>query len=162
MRVTASGIPYLSDAKTFTISVVNVAPAISAGGDGSAIVGSAFTRAGSFSDPGTADSWTATVTYGDGTGDQPVTLNPDKTFTLSHTYATSGTFPVTVKVTDAGKDTGSATFNVNVTAAPTTNPTTGPTTNPTTGPTANPPTGSMTKQPIGPPSSGWGAGPMPS
>src|SRR5207244_2747502 len=32
-------------------------------------------------------SWTATVDYGDGSGVQPLILNPNKTFTLNHAYA---------------------------------------------------------------------------
>ena len=61
--------------------------------------GSTAVNSGSFSDPG-ADAWTATVDYGDNTGVQAPTLNADKTFALSHTYADSGTFTVIVTVTD--------------------------------------------------------------
>ena len=50
-------------------------------------------------DPG-ADTWTATVDYGDGTGVQTLILNAGKTFALRHTYTKKGTYKVTVKVTD--------------------------------------------------------------
>ena len=59
--------------------------------------GATFTSSGSFTDPG-ADTWTATVDYGDGSGDQPLSLGPDKTFTLSHVYADNGRYTVTVTV----------------------------------------------------------------
>jgi hypothetical protein len=41
----------------------------------------AFTRNGSFTDPGTADTWTATVDYATARPDRAV-LNPNKTFSL--------------------------------------------------------------------------------
>ncbi|HEY1598691.1 MAG TPA: right-handed parallel beta-helix repeat-containing protein, partial [Pirellulales bacterium] len=42
--------------------------------------GDTYTSSGSFVDPDVGDSWTATVNYGDGTGDQPLSLNADQTF----------------------------------------------------------------------------------
>src|SRR5262249_15467808 len=62
-------------------------------------VGDTFVASGYFTDPG-ADTWTGTVDYGDGTGLQSLTLNPDKTFTLSHTYTTVGQFSVNVTIYD--------------------------------------------------------------
>lgn len=81
-----------------TATIVNVAPSVDAGPDTFVNEGSLFSRGGSFTDPG-ADSWTATVDYGDGSGAQPLTLT-NKTFTLSHTYADNGPYSVTVQVTD--------------------------------------------------------------
>src|SRR5206468_298449 len=49
-----------------TITVTNLPPAVNAGPDATINAGSIFTSTGSFSDPGTADTWTATVNYGDG------------------------------------------------------------------------------------------------
>jgi peptidoglycan/xylan/chitin deacetylase (PgdA/CDA1 family) len=68
---------------------------------------------GSFADPG-AETWTATVNYDDGSGTQPLTLNPDKTFALVHTYATTGVYTLTVTVTDSHGGTGSDTATVTV------------------------------------------------
>jgi len=65
------------------VTVNNVTPTVNAGEDALIYEGSAFTRFGTFSGPG-EDTWTATVDYGDGTEVQPLTLNPDKTFNLSH------------------------------------------------------------------------------
>jgi len=75
--------------------------------------GTAILANGLFVDPG-ADTWTATVDYGDGSGLQPLALNPDKTFALSHVYADGGVFTVTVTVTDDDGGSGSDTTEVTV------------------------------------------------
>jgi hypothetical protein len=113
VRVSDNGTPNLSDTRTFTVSVRNVPPRVTAPVGGTIIQGSSFTAAGFFADPG-ADTWTATVNYGDGTGDQPLALNADKTFTLSHSYAAAGTFTVTTTVTDKDGGRGSGTTVVTV------------------------------------------------
>ena len=61
--------------------------------------GSVFTGIGSFTDSDADGPWTATVNYGDGSGDQPLVLNPDKTFALQHLYLDSGSDAITVTVT---------------------------------------------------------------
>ena len=47
--------------------------------------GALFARRCSFTDPG-ADTWTGTVSYGDGTGARALRLHADKTFVLSHRF----------------------------------------------------------------------------
>jgi PKD repeat protein len=74
--------------------------------------GQEFTSLGFFTDPG-ADSWTAEVEYGDGTGWQPLALN-DRTFTLSHRYPNSGYYWVAITVTDDSGDQGHHSFPVEV------------------------------------------------
>jgi hypothetical protein len=74
--------------------------------------GPTLTYSGSFSDPGAHDTFTAAVNYGDGTGGQPLTLNSDKTFNLSHVYATAGTYNLTVTVTDENNGVGAQTVQV--------------------------------------------------
>ncbi|MHB8897327.1 MAG: PKD domain-containing protein, partial [Thermoguttaceae bacterium] len=86
-------------AGTLTLTVANAAPSISLSGPGSVEEGATFIGWGTFADPG-ADTWTATVDYGDGTGLQPLVLRSDKSFDLSHTYAHSGTYTITVTVHD--------------------------------------------------------------
>ncbi|MCX2982601.1 hypothetical protein EYC98_17195, partial [Halieaceae bacterium IMCC14734] len=81
------------------VTVNNVAPTVDAGAGGAIDEGGVFIGAGSFTDPG-ADAWTATVNYGDGTGVQALTLNPDKTFALNHIYADNGSYVITVSVSD--------------------------------------------------------------
>jgi alpha-tubulin suppressor-like RCC1 family protein/uncharacterized protein YkwD/plastocyanin/thiol-disulfide isomerase/thioredoxin/uncharacterized membrane protein YphA (DoxX/SURF4 family) len=102
------------DSAQVTIQVANVPPTVDAGTDASLNAGDTFARSGSFTDPG-ADNWTATVDYGDGSGVQPLALNPDKTFNLSHLYPDSGTFTVTVEVTDDDGGVGTAIINITVT-----------------------------------------------
>ena len=76
--------------------------------------GDTYSTTGSFADPDAGDSWTATVNYGDGSGNQPLVLNADKTFDLSHVYAVHGGFDVTVTVTDSTGLTGTQTTQVTV------------------------------------------------
>ena len=77
-----------TDVATRNVNVRNVAPKIFLDATSDSIVdtGSSaiFTATGNFTDPGT-DSWTASVDFGDGTVEN-LPLNPDKTFTLNHTY----------------------------------------------------------------------------
>jgi YVTN family beta-propeller protein len=86
-------------------SIDNVPPTVNAGDDATVRPGVTFTQTGSFTDPG-ADVWSATVDYGDGSGVQPLTLNADKTFTLSHVFP-AGNYSATVTVTVTDDDGGS-------------------------------------------------------
>ena len=88
----------LTSTVTTTATVGNVAPAIGAFAGGMLLPGETYTASGSFTDPG-ADSWTATVDYGDGSGVASLALS-GKTFSLSHAYTSPGTFTVTVRVSD--------------------------------------------------------------
>ncbi len=91
----------------------NHPPVANAGPDAVINAGSAFSSSGSFADPD-PDSWMATVNYGDGSPDQPLALNPDKIFTLSHVYAQNGSYAVTVTVQDNHGGVGSDTVGVTV------------------------------------------------
>lgn len=73
-----------------------------------------YGASGAFADPG-ADSWTATVDYGDGAGMQPLTLS-GKAFTLNRTYGAPGTYVVRVTVSDDDGGTGQAEAEVIVAA----------------------------------------------
>jgi hypothetical protein len=98
---------------TLTITVNNVAPVVTITDAQTEIdEGSTFSGSGSFTDPG-ADTWTATVDYGDGSGVQSLALEAGKTFTLSHVYADDGVYTVTVTVTD-GDGLGSDTLTITV------------------------------------------------
>jgi hypothetical protein len=102
-----------STSATVSVEVQNLAPAVNAGPDVAIGEGSTFTSSGSFADPGT-ETWTATVDYGDGSGVQPLALNPDKTFDLNHFYGVGGNYTVTVAVTDSHGASGSDTASVTV------------------------------------------------
>jgi hypothetical protein len=62
-------------------------------------------------------AYSATVDYGDGTGVQPLTLNPDGSFALLHDYQQSGQFTVTVNVLDGEGGEGVDTMVVTVLSA---------------------------------------------
>ncbi|MDX2035940.1 MAG: PKD domain-containing protein [Isosphaeraceae bacterium] len=98
------------------VNVANIAPIVVVAPAAGANEGSLFTGSGSFIDPGT-ETWTATVDYGDGSGVQPLTLQPDKTFSLSHVYARLGTYPITVVVTDTGSPALAGTGSTSVAIA---------------------------------------------
>ena len=113
VRVTDNGSPTSIGTQSFFIMVNNVAPTVDGGPDAIIRRGGTFTGSGSFADPA-ADTWTATVNYGDGSGNQPLALSTDKTFSLNHIYMRSGTFTVTVTVKDDDGDIGTDTVNVRV------------------------------------------------
>jgi hypothetical protein len=102
---------------SFVVTVMNVAPVVSAGPDQTIAEYTAFQQTGSFVDPG-AGLWTATVDYGDGSGVQALTLNPDKSFDLNNTYTTPGVYPVTVVVSDSFGGVGADIVVVTVIPAP--------------------------------------------
>jgi len=111
VRVFDNGIPILSDAKSFTITVTDVAPKVTLGSGATIIPGATLLQPDSFSSP-SAGSFSATVDYGDGTGVLPLALTPSQTFTLSHAYAQPGTFTLTVDVKDPFGMVGTQTENV--------------------------------------------------
>jgi hypothetical protein len=100
------------DSKPFSVTVANVAPVVEAGAGATINEGDTFTGSGSFTDPG-ADTWTATVDYGDGTGVQNLAII-GKDFNLGHVYADSGLYTVTITVSDEDGGVGSDTTEVMV------------------------------------------------
>jgi hypothetical protein len=98
----------------FTASVANVAPSnLVLTADPSVInEGSTTTLVGSFSDPGTLDTHTVTINWGDGSAATTLGLTANvRSFTVSHRYldnpagkATGGSFGIVVTVAD--KDGG--------------------------------------------------------
>ena len=99
------------------ITVNNIEPVVDAGPDATISEGNAFIGSGSFTDPG-ADIWTATVDYGDSSGELPFILNPDKSFVLNHIYFNNGTYMVTVNAIDDDGGIGSDSLLVTVVATP--------------------------------------------
>jgi large repetitive protein len=108
-----------SNLASIAVTVTNVTPFVNAGDDAALDEGGTFAQSGSFTDPG-ADTWLATVNYGDGSGVQALALAGDKTFALSHVYADNGTYTVEVCVTDDDSGLDCDTVEVTVTnVAPT-------------------------------------------
>jgi hypothetical protein len=95
----------------------NTAPVLMLPGDATLTEGATGSTAvnfgGSFTDPNN-DTWTATVDFGDGSGPQPLALNPDKSFVLSHTYHDAGNHMVAVSIDDGHGGTAAACFNVGI------------------------------------------------
>jgi DNA/RNA endonuclease G (NUC1) len=87
-----------SDIAHVNVTVLNVAPALSAIPGANLLTSETYSGGGSFTDPG-ADTFSATADYGDGSGAASLALS-GKTFSLSHTYTIAGTFTVTVSVND--------------------------------------------------------------
>jgi DNA/RNA endonuclease G (NUC1) len=100
---------------TRNVTIANVAPVVASFPGADLLVSENYTATGSFADPGEGP-WSATVDYGDGSGVLPLALT-GKGFTLSHTYATAGSFTVTVLVEDDAGATASASAVVQVTSA---------------------------------------------
>ncbi|OGO70315.1 MAG: hypothetical protein A3H36_01460 [Chloroflexi bacterium RIFCSPLOWO2_02_FULL_71_16] len=69
---------------------------------------------GSFSDPDPGQTWTATVDYGEGDGDEPLALSGDMTFELRHRYAEPGDYRIDVAVTDSFGARSAGSFLVGV------------------------------------------------
>jgi DNA/RNA endonuclease G (NUC1) len=121
-----------------TINVTNVAPVITSASLSSAAIdeNGSVTISGAFTDPGTADTHTVIVNWGDGSANSTVPLAPGShVFSLAHQYlddAPSGTasdvysISVTVADDDAGTANASASVTVN-NVAPSINSVTGPT-----------------------------------
>ena len=98
-----------------------LAPQVNIGVDTTINEGGLFSRTASFSDGDPADSWNATVDYGDGTSGT-LTLNDDKSFDLNHVYNDNGVYTVTVTVQDSAAATATDSFVVTVNnVAPTVN-----------------------------------------
>lgn len=92
----------------------NTAPVISIlTGPQSAIRGQSLHYDGAFIDPD-ADTWTGTVNFGDGTGDQTLVLNTNKSFTFDHTFTNLGKFTVLVTVTDNHSGVGTKSLEVTI------------------------------------------------
>jgi hypothetical protein len=97
---------------TLAVTVTNVGPVVQAGGDVTLKQDGVLNRTGSFTDPG-ADTWTAMVDYGDGTGLHTLILRGHD-FLLHHKYGHPGTYHVVVTVTDDDGAVGTDAFTVTV------------------------------------------------
>jgi protocatechuate 3,4-dioxygenase beta subunit len=96
----------LADTDSTTVTIYNVAPNITSLTVSPCIVpvGKAVTLDATFTDPGTLDTHTATIDWGDETSDGTVN---GYTVTGTHTYNEAGVYTVTLTVTDddGGSDT---------------------------------------------------------
>ncbi len=102
-----------TDSDSTTATVTNLAPAFVSVTSATINENGTATITGSFTDPGTLDTHTIVVTWGD-TSTSLATINPDRTFTASHQYlddnptgTASDVYAVSLSLTD--DDTGTAT-----------------------------------------------------
>ena len=99
-----------------SVAVLNVAPMVTVTSSADEIFeGSSYTGTLSFTDPGTLDTHTATIDYGDGTPlEGPNTVTVTDVVQLSHLYVDDESVTVSVTVTDkdGGTDTGTASVTV--------------------------------------------------
>jgi len=111
------------DTATVDVVFMNEPPSVDVGPDVELVGESTLSRQGAFTDPG-ADTWIATVDYGDGSGERALPLSPDKTFLLAHSYSACGAYTVTVIVEDDDGGVGEDSLTVSVALAhPTASPT---------------------------------------
>jgi hypothetical protein len=101
---------------TLKVTVNNVAPIVVAGQDQTAneydIISLA---AATFSDPGTSDTHSATINWGDGMAlEEGIVVESDGTVSGSHSYAKYGLYTVEVCVTDNDGDSSCDTFELTV------------------------------------------------
>jgi DNA/RNA endonuclease G (NUC1) len=104
VRLIVTDIRGLADTTFTTASIANVAPSVTALPSATLLVGETYSASGTFSDPG-ADSWSASVDFGDGqTASVPLSGN---SWSIAHAYTSAGSFTATLGVND-----GSVTTNV--------------------------------------------------
>ena len=105
----------VADAVVVTVS--NVVPTVTASAPLSASVGVAVSAVvSSYTDPGLVDTHSATIDWGDGTApDGPVAVT-DGSIAGTHSFASPGTYTVTVCVTDDDGGTACATTTATVTS----------------------------------------------
>lgn len=111
VRVTDNGSPALSADQPVTITVMNVAPTIdpfTTYPTGPVAVGTAVSLSAPFSDPGSGDTFTGSVDWGDGASAADIV--PFVSISGSHTYSTPGVYPVTMSLADDDGGTASAQF----------------------------------------------------
>jgi autotransporter-associated beta strand protein len=89
----------MSPTRTTQSTVTNVPPNIYPGAAVGLPAGSPLTNTITLADPGT-DSFTAYVNYGDGSPLATISAGTNKWFALDHTYASNGTYTVTMLVRD--------------------------------------------------------------
>jgi len=105
---------FLAYSDSLTVTVNNALPIVEAGPDKAAGVGKTINIAAQFSDPGSLDTHTATINWGDGAINTGAVTETGGSGSVSgsHAYSTKGVYTVTVTVVD--KDGGPAADSLKV------------------------------------------------
>lgn len=107
-----------SDSKSIEVTMMEAEVfTVDAGPDGVIDEGSLFVSAGSFVSS-VGGVFTGMVDYGDGSGSQPLALNPDYTFGLSHQYVKNGVYTIVVTIFKEGGTNASDSALVTVNNVP--------------------------------------------
>jgi hypothetical protein len=123
VKVTVTDALGTSASATFVVTVLNVAPTVAVTAPvGGAVfqTGAAVNASASFTDPGTADTHTCAIAWGDGSSSTGAVSESGGAGTCagSHAYTAAGGDTITFKVTDNAGAAGSASVAISVTAAP--------------------------------------------
>jgi PKD repeat protein/N-acetylneuraminic acid mutarotase len=103
---------------TTTATIANAPPTVDAGADASALTGQTFTVNARFTDPGLSDGpWTTSIDWGNGSAPTQGVLSTAGAVPGSKVYTGSGTYNVTVTVTDKDGGSGSDVVQVTVTGS---------------------------------------------
>lgn len=89
----------LGNFQKLSVTVNNVPPRLFLGGAEVIRAGEVMHHIARFTDPG-HDTWTATIDFGDGTGVQPLAIQPDNRLVFEHRYTRPGRYHVTVTILD--------------------------------------------------------------
>jgi PKD repeat protein len=97
-----------------SVSPANVAPVVGSLSlsPSSVVDHQTLTVSGTFTDPGTADTFTLTVEWGDGTSSTDSLAAGVRSFSATHAYEAAG--PVTIKATVADRDNGRTSSSVDL------------------------------------------------
>src|SRR5437870_3341563 len=101
-----------------SVSPTNVAPVVGSLSlsPTSVVDHQTLTVSGTFTDPGTADTFTLTVDWGDGMSSTQSLAAGTRSFSATHAYAAAG--PVTIKATVTDRDNGAASSSASLTVLP--------------------------------------------
>ncbi|MBD3185137.1 PKD domain-containing protein [Candidatus Poribacteria bacterium] len=103
-----------ADTVKHTVEVENVAPVVNAGLDQKTSRDKPITIVATFNDPGTLDTHTAMINWGDGTETEGTVNQALNTVTGTHTYTANGEYNVTITVTDDDEGVGTDDLMVEV------------------------------------------------
>lgn len=117
LTVTDNGSVSVSD--ELLVTVQNADPALPLLADRQAYVDQMMSFAAFFTDPGSADTHTASVDWGDGESSPAVIDAQDRSLQASHTYQAEGLYTVLVTLMDDDGGQASSQFQVQVTIEPT-------------------------------------------